>query len=77
MKEKIKTLAWKKLSHWACLATLTSWASEGGPCPLDFEVFGKKGCFLVVSGKNKFHHFWPSPGKIPNWPHVKKYFRRP
>jgi len=33
--------------------------------PLDFEIFCKKGCFLGFEWeKNKFHHFWPPPGKI-------------
>jgi len=30
-------------------------------------------------GKMKFHHFWPSPGKIHYWHHhwKKKSLRRP
>jgi len=49
--------------------------------PLDFENFGKKGCFLSFEWeKNKFHHFWPllekfgkNPLEAPPW---KKSFRR-
>jgi len=44
------------------------WASEGvagGKDPLDFEISSKKGCFLSFKReKNKFYHFWPTPGKI-------------
>ena len=42
------------------------------PAPLDFEIFRKKVDFLVLSGKNKFHHFWSPLEKF--W---KKSFRRP
>jgi len=38
---------------------------RGELCPLDFEIIGKKRLFFQFRGiKNKFHHFWPSPGKI-------------
>jgi len=44
------------------------WASEGGQgalVPLDLKFFSKKVCFLSFEWeKNKFYHFWPSPGKI-------------
>jgi len=41
-----------------------------GPWPpwMDFEIFSKKNVVLsVLSGKKKFHHFWPwkSFEKIP------------
>jgi len=34
---------------------------------LGIEIFRKKVVFLVLSGKNKFHHFWSPLGKIPSW----------
>jgi len=34
----------------------------GPPCIL--KTLGKKACFLTFEWEKKFHHFWPSPGKI-------------
>ena len=31
--------------------------------PLDFQIFSKKGCFLVVSGKKQISPLLPPPGK--------------
>jgi len=50
----------------------------------EFENFSKKGCFLVSSGKTKFHHFGPPiktfgkmqlcpPGKNPSDAHAHKH----
>jgi len=45
--------------------SLEPWASEGGggPCPLDFEMYSKKGCFLSFEWEKNFTIFRP-PGKI-------------
>ena len=37
---------------------------RGGLNPLDFETFGKKVVFLVLSQKNKFHYFWTPQEKF-------------
>jgi len=55
--------------------------SEGGSGgdlpPLDFETISKKRLIFQFRGvKNKFHHFWPLPGKnfgkIPYWLPLEK-----
>jgi len=39
----------------------------GGWPSLDFENYSQKTLFSKFRvGKNKFHHFWPPPGKIPS-----------
>ena len=55
---------------------------RGAFSPLDFEIISIKRLFFQFRKvKNKFHHFWPIPGKnfgkIPYWPPWKKSFRRP
>ena len=64
---------------------IDAWASEGegrgGLPPLDFESISKKRLFFQFRGvKNKFHHFWPPPGKIlgksPTGSPLEKSLRR-
>jgi len=36
----------------------------GGPCPSwILKLLAKMVVFSILRGKNKFHHFWPPPGK--------------
>jgi len=56
MKVKIKTLAWKKTFtlNLADHIDIMGLGKGGrGDCPLDFSIFSKKGCFLVLSGKKQ------------------------
>jgi len=46
---------------------LQTWASEGGGglSPWTLKFLQKNIVFLVLNEKkNKFHHFWPPPGKF-------------
>jgi len=50
---------------------------QGASAPLDFEIICKKRLFFQFRGvKNKFHRFWPPPGKnvgkIPYCPPPRK-----
>ena len=44
---------------------------RGAFSPLDFEIISIKRLFFQFRKvKNKFHHFWPLPGKNPSDAHV-------